>query len=273
MNIRLILLFYAFQFLLSIHANGQDYNKELDKFYETYREKMKKDGKINADKDFSIDGLLLRPAGENKGGKESSYWKNSSLRVLLLLKDNNGNDGYHNSRNYERVNNNFGRNIAAWIYGLFEIYNKGKKPSLTAAYDVYNQEKSFTERPFAIINIKKKVGKERVSDNEIKDYANAYCKEISKEICVLKPNVIICCGGKGGAVLNYAKDIILSKYSFDKKGSHGLIYYCKTRNLMLIRAYHPSFIASKDKMYTYLMEDFLECVSLLKKQSNNIENE
>ena len=72
MNIRLILLFYAFQFLLSIHANGQDYNKELDKFYETYREKMKKDGKINSDKDFSIDGLLLRPAGENKGGKESS---------------------------------------------------------------------------------------------------------------------------------------------------------------------------------------------------------
>ena len=48
MNIRLILLFYAFQFLLSIHANGQDYNKELDIFYETYREKMKKDEKTAA---------------------------------------------------------------------------------------------------------------------------------------------------------------------------------------------------------------------------------
>ncbi len=234
---------------------NRDYNKELDDFYDNvYRPCMKENGDISFDSEFGIDGLLKRPAGI--GGKESELWDKSPLKVVLLLKDKNANDSCIDSRSYKDINNNsFGKNIAAWIYAIFQICNNKIVPSIQEAYDYNNQIKAFREKPYAIINVKKKVGKGSVTDKVVKDYVEKYKEYIRKELDILNPDLILCCGGRNGRMFELAQKNIYAEYSFEQIATNSSIYYCKEANLSLLRAYHPSAHKKKEDIYWNIMDD------------------
>ena len=234
-----------------------NYNKRLDDFYDTvYKPYMKQQGDILDDSEFGIDGLLNRPAG-TVGGEESRLWDDSPLKILLLLKDINANDSYTDSRRYEKVRGNIGRNIAAWIYAIHKMYIDKKVPSIEEAYNKENQRDAFQNKPFAIVNIKKKVGKSTVKDKCIKEYAYKYAEKIRKEIDILHPNIILCCGGSKGLITKLAKNIY-SEYSFEQKGINGLVYYCNKKNILLLRTCHPSIRRKKEFVFCNVMNDLKE---------------
>lgn len=242
---------------------NRDYNKELDDFYDNvYRPCMKRKGDILDDFEFGIDGLLNRPAG-TVGGEESRLWNSSKLKILLLLKEINANDSYTNSRLYERINNDIGKNIAAWIYGLYGAYELCKVPSKDEAYAVNNQNEYFQKKPFGIINLKKKVGGSRCDKDEVYRYVCRYRNYIKREIEILNPNIILCCGSLGNiSIYEIAKQILLN-YNFESKGTMDTILYCKNKNLLLIKSRHPSFTSydSNIDVYTDVIESFIEVLN------------
>lgn len=235
----------------------KDYNNELDCFYDTeYKPCMKKNGDISVDSEFGIDGLLKRPVG--RGGEESELWDKCQLRILFLLKDKNANDSCIDSRSYRNINNNFGKNIAAWIYAIFQIYNKNGVPSIKEAYDKEKQIETFQQRPFAIINVKKKVGKETVKDKCIREYGRRYAAKIKSEIDILHPNIILCCGGTKGLITTLAMENIYHGYSFRQEGTNGLIYYCNEENILLVKTYHPSIRKKREHVFCNVVNDLKE---------------
>lgn len=242
---------------------NRDYNKELDDFYDNvYRPCMKKNGDILDDFEFGIDGLLNRPAGV-VGGRESRLWDNSKLKILFLLKEINANDSFTNSRFYERINEDFGHNIAAWIYGLYGAYELHKVPSKDEAYAANNQNEYFQKKPFGIINLKKKVGGAQCNEDIVLQYICRYKDFIKQEIEILRPNIILCCGYlKKNSIYEITKSIF-SNYKFESKGTKDAVLYCKNKNLLLIESYHPSITKyySDIDVYIDVIESFVEVLN------------
>ena len=241
---------------------NRDYNKELDDFYDTvYKPCMKQQGDILDDSEFGIDGLLIRPIGT--GGNESNLWDNSKLKILFLLKEINANDSFINSRLYERITNDFGRNIAAWVYGLNVAYQTRELPLKVDAYEANNQNEYFQNKPFGIINLKKKIGSASANNLEVKKYAFQYKDYIKQEVEILRPNIIICCGKlENISIFGLVKEIF-SNYTFELKMTKIPILYCRDKNLLLIKSYHPTVTSYNHDIdvYTNMIDSFLKVIN------------
>lgn len=221
-------------------------NNQLDILFEEWKTTMEKNG----DRGFCYDGLIYRQ------GKEDVLWKQSSRRILFLLKEQNDNDGedvreWTGSINGVSPNGNFFNRLSAWLYGLTHI-TSSTYPPLSEAFDTTNQMKALREYPYAYVNLKKETGGAVASDSVVYDHASLYRDFLRRQLDILNPTIIVC-GGE--VVFRAARDLIFPDRKLEPVGDGGWVHICKRTGLMVINSFHPTAHKTNEVMYEWMMRE------------------
>lgn len=158
-------------------SNERD--KSLDKLLEIWKNTR------NEYEVFCEDGILL----END-------WDNSRTKILFLLKETFRDFSIIKGKQGPNGNSKtFWRKMQMWTFIIDKIFNNEEVTHLEA---IKIKEKPNTET--AYVNIKKNVTKNKQAyktnsnDEDIKKYAISDAILLKKQIDLINPNVIICCG-------------------------------------------------------------------------------
>ena len=258
------------------------YNNLLDELFNRWMMELSEEQKFL----FCKDGLMLK--AEQPFEFVDEKWEKSERRIMFLLKDKNTPDGddtrlwlidQKNGANNRRLSGgNVGRtgflpNIARLFYGLlntntnyrvtFEEVKKTKKEDVKR---VWNDE------PFAFIETKKLAGYSSVSHKEMQmamERDEAFLKE---EIDILSPNIIVCCDADDSQfdfiTQRYFAGLEVEKieYSYpDAKMKPCCLWYYPTKNVAVIKSYHPSRLAKADWMiFERVISPFQKLVKKIK---------
>ena len=191
--------FAAIDFVNSENMNRHiNYNELLNALFKQWEDSYEQTEKGR----FCRDGLLLKA---NPSLNINELWENSPLRVAFLLKDNP--DGGQDIRGWlideengsinQNLENDFIKNIALIFYGILEA-SQGQRYGYSEVVKTKMQDviQEWNTKPFALIECKKNAGGSTVSLQEMRNAFNDYGNFISKELDILKPNVLICCDGE-----------------------------------------------------------------------------
>jgi hypothetical protein len=225
--------------------NYINYNNQLDELFKDWKAASEKNGH----RTFCYDGLMYKGEVSNKQwnikekGDENELWYNAPKRVLFLLKDMNNSgstdeqdvrewhchahDGYLNTIAY--------KNMAYWLYGLLNIEANGNAPK----FDALTLEMItdfFDKTPFAYVNCKKEAGVSEIGNDILVTHIKLYKDYIKKEIEILAPDIIVCCGGS-----SMLKNFVAENIYTDLKKINNWVYYDTVHDKVVIDSYHPSY--------------------------------
>lgn len=245
---------------------------------------------------FCYDGLLVKFKDEVSGYDINNEWEKSERRIMFLLKDCPDGDAYdtrsllvgyedneksltnaENTRNLKsprksgRGDTGFFKNIAFLLHGLYN-YPTDNYYNFQEIHDNFKELKAkfietFNNVPFAYIESKKLAGDKSCPSEVLEAALEKDHDFLSKEIEILKPNIIICCDGEGNLFNSIAENFFHGapddkwdgKYAGD--GSKGdfnckLSYY-KKENIVLIDSFHPTSLGKEGwKIYEKVMSPF-----------------
>jgi len=167
-------------------------------------------------------------------------------RLLLIAKEPNGanhdaNGFYSFVKEWNETEPKypFARRIGDWAYGFLNDF-----PS----HDFIGNHKYQALRSIAFMNVKKSSGTGNVSDDVIITVANSDKEFILKEIGIISPDVIICCLGFSGRIINAIfGDTLL-------RPSGCGIQIGQWQNSKLIEFCHPSVRSGGPAFYVLLRE-------------------
>ena len=130
----------------------------------------------------------------------------------------------------------------------------------------HNEVKDFfNSQPFALIECKKEPGVSYLNNRILRHHLNTYGDLLKREIDILHPNIIVCCGGSS----EIFKFITKTYYKDKDPISYGAEYVCedgtdlgfKTQlcyypddNVVVIDSYHPT---ARGKIANGRVEDWL----------------
>lgn len=223
-----------------------NYNEKLNALFDKWQE----ESGIKGEKDsFCRDGLIYKYGHYNNYVDE--LWDKSQKRILFLLKDPKEVSG--DSRdwlNYEKnqqLQSPFIKKLAYVLYGLSTV----KDGKIADFWDITHEQlvRCFNEIPFAFVESKKQAGTIRIQDKVLNRYINDYKEFLTKEINILKPNIVICFGGPQYhfAVTDLFKDA-------EKIDNN--IYIDKESKTLIIYSYHPSARKSYESFYSQIMREY-----------------
>ena len=255
-----------------------NYNELLDALFEQWEDSYEQ-----AEKDrFCRDGLLLKA---NPSLNINELWENSPLRVAFLLKDNphGGQDvrGWlideKNGSINQNLENDFIKNIALIFYGILKT-SQGQRYGYSEVVKTKMQDviREWNTTPFALIECKKNAGGSIVSLQEMKNAFKDYGNFISKELDILKPNVLICCDGEDSQYDFVTKEYLSCSKFEEKKYYHPAykekleccIRYYENENIYVIKSYHPSYRGDASRIYERVISPFGGLINALKKKRN-----
>ena len=253
-----------------------NYNELLDALFEQWEDSYEQ-----AEKDrFCRDGLLLKA---NPSLNINELWENSPLRVAFLLKDNphGGQDirGWlideKNGSINQNLENDFIKNIALIFYGILKT-SQGQRYGYSEVMKTKMQDviREWNTTPFALIECKKNAGGSIVSLQEMKNAFKDYGNFISKELDILKPNVLICCDGEDSQYDFVTKEYLSCSKFEEKKYYHPAykekleccIRYYENENIYVIKSYHPSYRGDASRIYERVISPFGGLINALKKK-------
>lgn len=228
---------------------------------------------------FVKDGLLYRGdihyAGGNwerePSGREVAIWESAPLKVMFLMKDytdismddirsETGRRNYvAKGRDYIK-RDAFTMNIVYWLYGLTHLTTNPSELFLEI------EEGSvcfrFYERyPLLRLNCKKLSGGSTCSNKVLQKYLDypVYSDILSNQIRLFNANVIVCCGG-GGCMARFVMDRCYNTDNWQQFEGESLWYDEKNERL-IVNPYHPSYRASRRKLFEGLTTPFLRFVN------------
>lgn len=152
----------------------------------------------DAKKHFYKDGIV-----------DENIWfaENNNFRPLFILKDVNGNSAADCAivTNFVKDTNDdiqngiepTWRRLVTLAEGLYEVYTKEQDVQKYKIIDVDQNGKTRYKNALAriaIMNLKKQEGRESISDKTLRCYICRYRDEILRQIELINPSVIICCG-------------------------------------------------------------------------------
>ena len=234
-----------------------EYNRQLDALFIQWMEALSGEQR----KLFCKDGLLV------KAGKPLDFvdekWKNAPRRVAFLLKDKNTPDGddirlwltdkKHGENSRQLSGGQVGRtdflpNIARMLYGLLVTkrndrlgFDKVQSTKMNEVKEMWNNE------PFALIETKKLAGYSSVSKSEMQKAIDKDKDFLTRELNILKPNIIICCDADDSQ-FNFVtqtylagKDAKKIEYSYPNANIRPCcLWYYPTEKVIVIKSYHPT---------------------------------
>lgn len=242
--------------------------------FKEWIEKIRKKNGNSETVDFVPDGLLYnvvifdKEVGNYKRmpGTEEIEWENNAVKLMFLTKDLPNKEGVFDIREASCLNCNkkpgdpFSKNLIYWTYGIHRTILDGKAPSFKVAQD--ESVNYFLNTPIVRMNVKKQLGKSKISPEELKNNIEEYSELITKQIGLYDANVIYSCGI--GMKDNEFKFIIphYERFKFiytnDENELVEWIYYSEILNKIIINGYHPSHYENDETIYNLIMYH-LEC--------------
>jgi hypothetical protein len=250
-----------------------NYNEQLNTLFEQW--KMSYD-EVDRDK-FCKDGLMLTPDNPNPDNLSyvNELWEKSERRIMFLLKDSpdGGQDDirrwlveHEECRNLTggRVGRTgFLPNIAMMLYGLMitkKDYRLGYSEVSKTKMDEI--KKMWNSTPFALIETKKVAGRPNVTDKEVAKAIKQDATFLTKEMDILKPNIIVCCGKPQFTFVteNYLKGKEYEEFgdpNYPDKRNYGCLWYYPKERIAVIKSHHPTNRGkAKWKIYERVISPF-----------------
>lgn len=273
-----------FEKQLNSGYNG-NLNELFNEWIASYPEEVK------AKDRFCQDGLPIKCKEEASGYDINDEWEKSERRIMFLLKDCPDGWGYDtrsllvgyedneqsliNAENTRNLKGSFFKNIAFLLHGLYN-YPTDNYYNFQEIHDNFNELKAefietFNNVPFAYIESKKLAGDKSCPSEVLEAALKKDHDFLSKEIEILKPNIIICCDGEGNLFNSIAENFFQDapddkwdgNYAGDgRKGDFNCrLYYYKKEGIVLIDSFHPTSLGKEGwKIYEKVMSPFRHCI-------------
>lgn len=223
---------------------------------------------------FTKDGVMYRNGKTNEQVEQE--WFASPIRVAFLLKDQNqGNGTWDENINLwlkdvdwgdanardkwnasaeanRNIKNRFLKNIAYILWGLAKTDSNVVR-CFSETKKRHNEVKDFfNSQPFALIECKKDPGGSNLDTKILCHHLDTYGDLLKKELDILHPNIIVCCGGSSEIFKFITKSYYKEKEPIPFGGEYVLedgtdlgfktqLYYYPDDNVIVIDSFHPKF--------------------------------
>ncbi len=240
------------------------YHKKEEQLFDRWAERARK---LCESDEITKDGLLYR--GElwfdgfnqvRKPGDEEQQWSDASLRLLVLTKELNEDDGWDIRGESGRVPSprltchtaqRFFPNLELWVYGLMNIPER-KPMSYSRADNEVRLQGFFENAPIAHINCKKQPDIKSASNLVLQKYLRDYADLLKEQVELYDSDIILCVGGQGVMVRFLADHVYQDLVQFNEH-----IWFSPSAGVMVAKQYHPNYnVYSRQEMYTALMKDY-----------------
>jgi hypothetical protein len=231
---------------------------------------------------FTKDGVMYRNGKTNEQVEQE--WLASPIRVAFLLKDQNQGkygtwdedinlwlkdvdwgdanaDKWNASAKANRnIENRFLKNIAYILWGLAKTDSNVVR-CFSETKEHHNEVIAFfNSQPFALIECKKEPGVSYLDTKKLCNHLATYGDLLKKELDILHPNIIVCCGGSSEIFNFITKTYYKDKDPIPFGGEYVLdgtdygfktqLYYYPDDNVIVIDSFHP-----KDRKGDWLIFD------------------
>lgn len=185
------------------------------------------------DRAYVADGIFYH--------SNADAWETVHPKVLFVLKQPNSDDLLgEDYREYDFdtcMENSIWKELLARLYGIMHTSAAGY-PSYQKATETASIKAAFERYPLAMINIIKDVGTGETSGAVLGSYARAQQEFLARQIDILQPDIIVCCGSGVFDAMNQAV-----QPSIESSGNW--LKYNPLRKMIFFDTYHPSGRNSK----------------------------
>jgi len=240
------------------------YHKQEEQLFTRWAERAKK---LRESDEITKDGLLYRGDmwfdGFNqvsKPGDEEQQWTDAGLRMLVLTKELNEDDGWDirgesgrvpSPRLTCRTAQRFFPNLELWVYGLMNIPDR-KVMTFSRADNQTRLQGFYENAPIVRINCKKQPDIKSASNMVMQKYLRDYSDLLAEQITLYDSDIILCIGGQGVMVKFLAEYVYKDLEQFNEH-----IWFSPSSGVVVVKQYHPNYnVYSRKDMYTSLMNDY-----------------
>ena len=213
------------------------------------------------------DGLLFR--GElwwdgfgqvHKPANEEQLWNDAGMRLLVLTKELDEDDGWDiraesgrvpSPRLTNRTAQRFYPNLELWVYGLMTIPER-KTLSFSRADNQTRLQGFYENAPLARVNCMKQPSAKAGSKAVVQKCLEAYADLLKEQIILYQADLILCIGGHGIMV-----DFLKRHVYPDLEEVNPHCVYSAEANVLVVKQYHPCYnVYSRKDMYTDMIRDY-----------------
>ena len=225
-----------------------NYNKLLDVLFESWIESYDEKDRER----FCHDGLMRKNSSELD---INELWHNAKRRVMFILKDCPDGWGYDTRDLLQQQDVNelrhgkFFSNLAKLFYGILRNQADDRWNDKRVDADMQNVIKAWQTEPFAFIEAKKLAGDKNVLKQEMESALKRDESFLKKELDILKPNIIVCCGADDSQFDFITKCVFANKtpktlgsQDYPSKSNPSCLHYYPEDEVAVIKSYHPSAI-------------------------------
>ncbi len=240
------------------------YHKKEEQLFIRWAERARK---LHESDEITKDGLLYRGDmwfdGFNqicKPADEELQWTDASLRMLVMTKELNEDDGWDirgesgrvpSPRLTCRTAQRFFPNLELWFYGLMNIPDR-KVMTYSKADNQTRLQGFYENAPIARINCKKQPDIKATSNMVMQKYLRDYADLLKEQIELYDADIILCVGGQGVMVRFLAEHVYTD---LEQYNDH--IWFSPSAGVVAVKQYHPNYnVYSRQEMYTALIKDY-----------------
>ena len=240
------------------------YHKKEEQLFSRWAERARK---LRESDEITKDGLLYRGDmwfdGFNqvsKPGNEEQQWEDASLRLMVLTKELNEDDGWDirgesgrvpSPRLTCRTAQRFFPSLELWVYGLMNIPDR-KVMAFSRADNATRLQGFYENAPIARVNCKKQPDIKSASNMVLQKYLRDYADLLKEQIELYDADIILCVGGQGVMVRFLAEHVYTD---LEQYNDH--IFFSPSAGVVVAKQYHPNYnVYSRQEMYTALMKDY-----------------
>ena len=240
------------------------YHKKEEQLFTRWAERARK---LHESDEITKDGLLYRGDmwfdGFNqvcKPADEEQQWTDASLRLLVMTKELNEDDGWDirgesgrvpSPRLTCRTAQRFFPNLELWVYGLMNIPDR-KVMTFSRADNQTRLQGFYENAPIARINCKKQPAITAASNMVMQKYLRDYADLLAAQVTLYGADIILCIGGQGVMVKFLTEHVYKDLEQFNEH-----IWFSPSAGVMVVKQYHPNYnVYSRKDMYTGLIQDY-----------------
>ena len=241
-----------------------EYHKKEDELFERWAQRARK---LRESDEITKDGLLYRGElwfdGINqvcRPSDEEQQWDDASLRLLVLTKELQDDDGWDirgesgrvpSPRLTCRTAQRFFPNLELWVYGLMNIPDR-KVMTYARADNEVRLQGFYENAPIARVNFKKQPDIKAASNTVLQKYMRDYADLLKEQISLYDADILLCIGGQGVMVKFLADNVYSDLEQFNEH-----IWFSPSKGVVVVKQYHPNYnVYSRKEMYVGMIKDY-----------------
>ena len=242
--------------------------KENEKILNDWRAKSEElhHGDVSSDGVY-YKGSLYHNTDSNQmwryAGKEDEQWSKAKRRILFVSKEPNEVNNAYDMRAIDLTTNTggslslgcrFNKNLLRITAGLSTLTKSGYEP-YNKVNDVAYVNKIWQDTAIARINLKKHSGGPTTDMNTLFENVDIYKELILKQLHLLSPNIIVCCGGSSKIMKFIIEEFLKESPEKLKSETDNWIYYSPSNDVWVIDSYHmnPMGNSTDEDLYNNIM--------------------